>query len=85
MARDSLNAEIARQRQDELRRIAERHSSGAESFSTGRSTARTKPQEAVTIGRVAADGGRELDLLARVRRRVLLRVIARLSRSLIAR
>jgi hypothetical protein len=64
MARDSLNAEIARQRQAELRRTAERHTPSREGPARTR-MARAGAQEAVTIRLAAADDGRELDLLAR--------------------
>jgi hypothetical protein len=64
MARDSLNAEIARHRQEELRRTAERHALIPEVPARAR-MARTRAQEAVTIRLAAADDGRELDLLAR--------------------
>jgi hypothetical protein len=53
MARDWLNAEIARQRQDELRRNAERNVDGATGFPARRLSPRARPQEAVTI-RLAA-------------------------------
>jgi hypothetical protein len=64
MARDSVNAEIARQQQAELWRAAQRHKAGAEALATRIS--RTRAQDAVTIRLAAADDGRELDLLARV-------------------
>jgi hypothetical protein len=64
MARDWLNAEIARQRQDELRRNAERNADGANGRPT-RLSARSRPREAVTIRLAAADDGHELDILAR--------------------
>jgi hypothetical protein len=78
MARDSLNAAMARQHQDELRRLAERRRSGAESVAARGSSARPRPQEGLTIRLAAAD--RETKS-----RRVALRVLAWLSRSLIAR
>jgi hypothetical protein len=53
MARDWLNAEIARQRQDEIRRDAERIANGADGLTARRLSARVRPQEAVTI-RLAA-------------------------------
>jgi hypothetical protein len=65
MTRDSLNAEIARQRQAELRRTAERHALIGEMPARTR-IARARAQEAITIRLAAADDGRELDLLARV-------------------
>jgi hypothetical protein len=65
MARDNLNAEIARQRQAEIRRAAQRYSVGAEPSAPTR-ISRTRAQDAVTIRLAAADDGRELDLLARV-------------------
>jgi hypothetical protein len=65
MARDSLNAEIARQRQAELRRTAERQALIGEMPARTR-IARARAQEAITIRLAAADDGRELDLLARV-------------------
>ncbi len=66
MARDWLNAEIARQRQDELRRNAERNADSADGLPTRRVSARVRPQEAVTIRLAAADDGHELAILARV-------------------
>jgi hypothetical protein len=66
MARDWLNAEIARQRQDELRRNAKRIADGADGLPARRLSSRARPQEAVTIRLAAADDGHELDILARV-------------------
>ncbi len=85
MARDWLNAEIARQRQDELRRNAERNADGADAPPTRRLSARTRPQEAVTIRLAAADDGHGLDLLARIHGAGMasLRAFARLSRALL--
>jgi hypothetical protein len=54
MARDWLNAEIARQRQDELRRNAERNADGTQGLRIRRVSARARPQEAVTIRLAAA-------------------------------
>jgi hypothetical protein len=63
MARDGVNAEIARQREAELSRRAARHVSR---LPTPRSKAPARPQEALTIRLAAADDRRELDLLARL-------------------
>jgi hypothetical protein len=65
MTRDGVNAEMARQREAELRRAAARHSVRAEALARG-DAARTRAQDAVTIRLAAAGDGRELDLLARV-------------------
>jgi hypothetical protein len=81
MARDWLNAEIARQRQDELRRSAERNADSDGGFSTRRVSAHARPQEAVTLRLAAADDGHELDTFARVS----LRLVARISRGLLPR
>jgi hypothetical protein len=62
MARDIVNAEIARQREAELRRHAQRY---AATRITPRTKATAMPREAVTIRLAAPDDGRELDLLAR--------------------
>jgi hypothetical protein len=82
MARDIVNAEIARQREAELRRHAER-------YSTTRIARRTKapatPQEAVTIRIAAADDRRELDIGDARDRPLSLGSIATLVRGLIAR
>ncbi len=60
MARDIVHAEIARQREAELRRRSELHL--ARSASPGPGAQR---REAVTIRLAAAHDGRELDLLTR--------------------
>ncbi len=65
MARDSLNAEIARQHQAELRRAAERQALGPRAPGRTRMN-RVRAQDAVTIRLAAADDRRELDLLAGV-------------------
>ncbi len=61
MARDIVNAEIARQREAELRRRVERR---AAARPAPRAKATAKAHEAVTIRLAAADDGRELDFLA---------------------
>jgi hypothetical protein len=81
MTRDGLNAEMARQRQAELRRAAERHALAADAPARTR-IAREDAQEAVTIRLAAADDGRELDSR---RGRGSLRGLARLSRGLLQR
>jgi hypothetical protein len=79
MARDGLNAEIARQRQAELTRAAERHWDGAGAPGRPR-IVRARAHEAVTIRLAAAEDRRALDLLARVHG-----AVARLSRAILTR
>jgi hypothetical protein len=75
MARDIVNAEIARQREAELRRHAERYSA---TRIARRTQAPARPQETVMTRIAAADDGRE-------HRPLSLGSIATLARSLIAR
>jgi hypothetical protein len=85
MARDSLYAEIARQREAELRRTSERRSLCADAQTPGRRP-RARAREALTIRLAATENGRELELLARPwRSRVSLRVVLTLSRGLLPR
>jgi hypothetical protein len=62
MARDIINSELARQREAELRRSAERYLARRQTPSVKAPAAR---HEAVTIRLAAPDDGRELELLAR--------------------
>lgn len=77
MTRDGLNSEIARQRQAELSRAVARHSVRAEVLARPDAVG-TRAQDVVSGRQVGDDGGTG-------RRRVSLRAVARLSRSLLPR
>jgi hypothetical protein len=62
MSRDILHSELARQRDAELRRLAQRHLARRPALRPQAPVAR---HEAVTIRLAAPDDGRELELLAR--------------------